>query len=1247
MSTQNKSVCAMNLIEISITKNTTAKKIITALPKALLSSALILGSVEAYAAKEKNTKGLLPEVRLNSQNEDENNETAFKSEVLITKSENKAIESLKKIIEKKKGSPEAADLQFRLAELYMRRAKSGRFFDLNEKADKKLGQLGLQNQKALDSLKAAIVIYNEIENQHPKYKAMDEVLFNNALAHTQIKQLEKAKELYNKLTAQYPKSALIPDALLEVGELYYNQQNFTVALEKFKAIEKFKNSKAYPYGLYKSAWCHYNLKDTDEGVKQLTQVVKLNPADSQDEKKYNLRREALRDLTLFVGETTPPEQLYSFFSNLTTTEELGEVILNLASLYESHSRFKEISIFANEFISKNPFSSSTAKIYTKLIDSEETLKNRPQVIVKMKQFGDYCTSYTSLEQQTECKTEFRKVSLEISKKWWDIWLKNKKHTEFSKLTEQAFEILLSQEDLNKPDTLSRFAYAELLFQLEKFSEAQKNYEIVSEVKNLDKTKAHDALYGALFSIEKQLEKIEKDKDSLNQEILTAQQKKLAERYLKEFANGEHVESLTFKLGYIAYQQKNYDESLKILMPFSQKNYAKSFKIKAEDIILDIYNVKKDFKQLMVLTTQIKKATTDEARSKLMTQINEEAHYSQIQKDSENKDPLQKIDLLKQFSLAHKESKLGQESLWQAVSLAYANQFDILGANLSQTYVEQYPKDSKNLDAIKEATKAFIEAGHLEKAISSTRFLARLEPQNSLAHLEMSCDLLLVNSQLPEARGCYKGLFEKAERSKKTELLTKIYKTYDEKNKAELAGIENQIIEQNIEPFATQILIHRARKLVENKKFSEAWALSLKLNSRPVSADVRAEARLVQAEILEKEFFAQSVRSRESKFALVLALKTEKFDKAYTAYTSTIKMSKSNYIQALALQGIDRLYAHYIESLATMPVPASLSAVEKQALKDELVKMTVPFQEKQKENLVKLRQVSKLSANENQEINWADFSLEKTVEPRLVFPHVDKLQAFLPQSYKAFQTDVKRLPATEKKCETQALSSIGSCIQAKNWSISEKLALQMTETKDTRPLGLYYLSVVAEAQNEKEKALWAIEKALKLEDTSGMFNYQKAKVLYNVEGLNSALPYFEKALDIKKQSYEISLMAALKSFSDKDFLSASEEFSQIPSEVLYHFNVAVLYVEAVLLKGETEQASQLAQRLVNAQPKNVDMVIEQARIFEEFSLKKEEAVSAYQKALTLSQKPEQKDWLKRKIEFLKTNKNNQITSNVGG
>lgn len=1208
---------------------------------------IILATAPRFAlATQEQTKGLLPEVRLNSDNEDQNQEKAFQSEVLITKAENKAIDSLVKIIAKKKGTADEPDLLFRLAELYMRRAKSGRFFDLNITSESRLTRMGVPNQKSQEALKAAIQVYNRIQKEFPKYKNLDAVYFNNALAHLQTKQTEQARNLYEQMITNFPSSNLIPDTLLEAGEIYYYKQDFAKALEKFKAIERFPKSKAYPYGLYKSAWCYYNLKQTDPGVQQLLSVVRENPANSPDEKKYNLRKEALRDLTLFVGETMPPDSLFSFFEKITTENELGEAMLSLALLYESHSKFKEISIFTRQFIDKYPNNPNAVKCYAKLIESNETLKNRDVVISYLKKMGEYCkTQPLSLESKDEksCQNQFRSISLEISKKWWDIWLKNKKNVEFSKLTEQSFEILLDNDDILKPDSKSRFAYAELLFQIEKFEKSSENYETVSNHKGIDKTLAHDALYGALYSLEKQIEK----KDDV---VLVERQKSLSQRYVKEFTNGEHVVQIQYKLGFIAYKQEDYDQALTILLPLTKKTKFESIKSKSEDMILDIYNIKKDYKSIQAFARETNKGTTNDKRKQNLTKIIEESHYSQIQQDAATLPVVKQIDQLRGFAKEHSSSKLGQDAYWQAISLAYSNGLDVMGAELSLDFVKQYPQDPRRADAVRDSVKSFIEAGQITQAISTLRELARIDAANSFKHLELSCDLLRVNSQLAESRGCYRGLFDSADKKKKTELLTKIMKSFKEgKNSSELASIQSEILKENIEPYATQLLIDQARKLLADKKFKDAFAMSLKINARPVDGDARAEARLIQSTVLEKEFVDQSVKAREDKFATVLSMKTEKLDKAFTAYSGTLKMSKKENIQIQALQGIDRLYAHFIESITNMPIPATLTPEDQKVLKAELVKLTDPFQKKKTDNLAQLRKLSQLSTGNSEDINWAEFSNEKTVEPRIKFPAAHLLAHFIPTSLVVSSSGFSRLPASEKRCEPNTISavSLGGCIQVKKYDEAEKLAFKLTATKENRAMGLYYLSVIADRKDETDKALWMIEKAVALDPENSVLNYQKGRVLYSIEGINSALPFFEKVLDMKKSSPDLVVMSALKSFSDRDYISATEEFARLSNEELYNYGVGLLYIEATAQKGDTEKALKLASNFLNFKPDYVDMWIEQARVYEFFGLNYEGALTSYQKALSKSVQSEQKEWLKKKIDFIKTNKTNQITSNVGG
>lgn len=1188
-------------------------------------------STSFAAKKTKETKGLLPEVILDENDESKNQDRALKSELLITKSENKAIESLQRIIEKKKGTPEEAGLLYRLAELYMRRAKSGRFFDLNTKKQQFVSNVDVRD--ATTYLNSAIKIYDNIIVKFPKYENLDAVHFNIAMASLQTRQAEKAKMHYTKITTDYTKSPIYPDALLELGEIYYNQHNFQAALDQFKKIEAFPKSKAYPYGTYKSAWCYYNMHQNDLAVNKLKEVVKNNPP-GVEARRYNMRKEALRDLTLFVENNIPPEQLYSFFQKITTEDELGEVMINLATLYESHSLQKEVNVFLKEFIEKNELSPQTPKAYARLIDVNEALKQRETVLAYMEKLSEHCYE-KDFSKDSTCKTEFKKISLDISKKWWDIWLKNKNHVEFSKLTEKAFEILLSKDDPSNPDSLSRFAYAELLFQMGKYDKASENYEIVSLDKKVDAAKKHDALYGAIYSMDKMIEKDKKQED-----ILADSQQKLTQRYITEFPKGEYLEPLKFKLGFLAYQKQNIEEALKYLLPLSTAAKDSKLKLKSEDIVLDIYNLKKDYKSIQSFAQKASTGTSEDRRKNL-DQIQQEAHFSQMQIEMDKQDTTKKIDTLLAFSNQHKDSKLSKEALWQSISLAYANGFDVKGADLSLNYYEKFPQDEKNLSSLKEAAKAYSDAGYISQSIKTFALIAKLEPKNADFYAETNCGLLQVNNQVRDAQNCYMNLISKADKAKKEKILEKLADTLDKNQSlSSIPGVEALILRENIEPYVTESLIQKARKLLAEKKYSEAFQLSLKVNSRPVDSDIRADARLVQAEILEKEFMDQSVKASEAKFSLVLGMKTEKLDKAYTAYTSAIKMAKNVKIHDQALRGIDRLYTHFIEVLTTMPIPASLGKADQDALRAELVKMSTPFVAKKAENAEKISQISKNTSSVSGVI-WATLSPEKTVLPQLNFPEAVKLTSYLPNDLKIVGNESARLPAGigEKQCDPKKATaqSIGSCILAKKYSPAEALSLQLTSTKENRAVGLYYLSVIADLNRQHYKSLWFIEKALALDSDVSMFNYQKGKLIYAFDGIDAALPFFERSIDLKRSSKEITLINGLKSYSDKDFISASDELKRLSQEDQDKYNISVLLVESTAQKGNTEEALKLGEKFLSSNPKNVDMYLQLARIHEEFPVNvetsKKLALENYQKALSKSDNNEQKNWLKKKISFL--------------
>jgi len=1231
--------------------------------KFVLTALILITSLSTLAKNDE--RGLLPEIRANSNNEDQNEKSTAQSEILITKTETKAIESLQNILKRKKGSPDEPDLWYRLAELYARRSKSGRFFDLyfNQKT-KRLSSIPAAVGKSSEWTKKAIDIYNKIEAQFKNYRDMDSVLFNNAFAHQQIGQLKPAEALYIRLIETKSKSPLMPDTLLALSELLYDQGRFSTALTYFEKLQNYKESRVYSYGLYKMAWTYYNLKNSEMGLRKLEEVLKLNPPLQPGEtfsKGHYLRKEALRDMTIFIGDSYSASELYSFFNKITEGDELGTAMIDLGKLYESHSRHKDMNIFLNEFISKQEENPWVVKAHLMLIDANESLRARDQVVKHLQTASDLCKSGSSWRmKQNEttlaesCVKDFRQTSLEIAAKWWEIWLKNKQHVAFSELTEKAFRVILDNEDIEKPDLKTRYALAELLFQLGKFDEASDQYKIVGD-KSTDPVMAHDATYGALFSKEKSYEK---EKSSLKE----AQRKDLALNYIKKFPKGQYFLPVSFKVGLIIYEEKNYDEALKWLKPIAENKSNKELKTKSEDIILDIYNLKKDYVSLKNLADAFLKQNPDDNRKKSLKKINEEAHYSEIQDYSKTASQAEAAEKLIEFYQSHPDSKLSQTAQWQAFSLLFSVGQSVKAAELVIDYAKKYPKDEKNLEALKESAKAFADSGRLLRAAALLVEIAEKDPKNKVGFLESAADFYNLENKPAESRKLFNALLTQADKKDRARIFSKILSSFNEQtNDPEYQKVEATLLSQNIEPYATQILTKKANQLLKQKKFKEAFELARKIMSRDSSAETRAEARLVQAEVLEQELISQSVKSsKEDRLAMVLSMKTEKLDKAQTAYLSALKMNSDAKIQLLAYQGVDRCYQNYITSLKSIVPPSTLSVEEQKVLLDELAKIVGPIEEKRNDNLKQIQAIAKNALAKENQIVWSELPIESTPKPMIKYPDTQSLQSFFPHNFIETKDNWKKVDHKNKgtcdlkKWKNAANSSntqeiAENCYAVQDYKSLEKMALEMTMNKEQRTEGLFLLSFASEALGLNLKAYWLIEKYLKDRPDSTPAQFQKARVAYKIDGLTSALPLFAQVLSSSMTSTEIETFRGIKAYTENNYETVIQIFANFPKEQLYNFNVGLLLSEAYAQKGDTAKSLKVVNEFLNRKGNDqLNGFMHQAHVLEMYKNSSLEAIDSYQKALKFSKEEDMKNWIEKKIEYLKTlNKKVGLNENVRG
>jgi tetratricopeptide (TPR) repeat protein len=1196
-------------------------------------------------ANDKDKKGLLPELKIDNNNEDLNEKKQLTSELMINKAEDKALESLQKLLKRNKGTAQEPDLLYRLAELYMRKSKTGRFFDLHQDSKTlKLSSFPIPPQKGKDWIRKASQVYSDIEKRFPQFSEMDAVLFNNAFAHQQLGELKKSEVLYRKLLGQFERSALIPDTLIALGELLYDQTQFRPAEEIFQQIDKYPNSRVYSYGLYKWAWSLYNLKMSDEAISKLVDVVNKNPPRFQKESAYYLRKEALRDLVIFIGDVLKADEVYEFFKKITTPEELGESISNLAKLYESYSREKEIHLFMNEFLKKEIDHPYRVRAHMILVNTNEAIKKREDVLINLKIASELCDANSVWKAKLEpswaeitCSEDYRKTSLEIAKKWWEIWIENKKHPEFSKLTEKALRLVLKTDNPEKPDFKTRYALAELLFQQSQFDDASLEYEKVGKT-SPEPQMIHDANYAALFSIQKSLE--QKKTPDKQRRV-----KDLSLYYVEKHPKGQHSLPVQLQLAISEYEAGQDKASEEFIKPLLTQKKSKEIKTKAQDLFLDILNFRKDFTQLKIQSAAFLKDNENElARKNNLTKINEEAHYSEIQRDLDKKPKIDTVELLISFRNRHSNSMLSKEALWQALSIAFAEGYSIKGAELAREFSRVYKDDKRTIDVLRESAKAYLTAGRSSEALMTFEEILKTNPEDKRKIQEAMIELSLIEGKNVESRKKILELMKSASNVDKKSLQERYLNSFSEDEKRtspEYKKYEHDLINQGFEPFATEYWTKLARTQFEKKQMSQAFQSATKAMSRDSEMSVRAESRYIQARILEQEFIAQSVKvSSEDRLALVLNIKTEKLDKALTAYNSASKMTKDAGLTVKILEGLDRCYSHFVSSLKSMPLPSTLAEADQKTLRSEIDKIVAPIERKKEENFQALLIVqSKATSTDQSIVVWSDLAPEATPPIEIKRPLAQNLEAWIPSTWDSLSTANRSKSA---KCETFRKTTsfdadkmseyLSQCYFLNQFQMIENEALVLTETPTNRAWGLFYLSLIATQKNQITKAHWLAEKSLELSPKNPILLYQKMRTMALLENLDAVSSDLIILFNNTEISFpDIKALKALHFSKQGDWKRTLEILDDLPTVTLEKHRLTLLLAEAQNKTGDPDSAIRTLQK--SKVKDSVESALFVGRIFEVTKPEISRAQESYKKALSLAQEPLQKQWIERKLSYL--------------
>lgn len=557
------------------------------------------------------------------------------NEAELEKLLDKEIDELYKLTQRYKKSPNRGELWLRLAELYVEKARlfsyrSQAKFD-KDIADWEAGgrkgkapKLNLSVAKSYN--KKAIQLYEWFLNDFPRDPKIDQALFFLGYNYVEMDQVSKGVTYYEKLTSQFPKSPYVSESHFALGEYYFDNQKWDKAAQNFKRVLQIQTARLYSFALYKLGWCYYRQGKVEAAIKSLEQVIyhsrkQVQISKTQGLKSINrirLASEALKDIVPFYAEVRDHLKAKQYFLEMGGEKALFPLLERLAYVYSDSGKQEPARYVFKQLLSMRPTAPKAFDYQYQIVQNYSSRGDRniyrSELYNWVKEYGmdgEWAQANKNDPEMIKRAFELRETTLRNHVLQYHQTAQNSRAPLSQKLAKEGYEIYLRTFPKTEKYGEMRFFYGELLYDMKDYNAAFDQYDWVAENSNKENKYVEQAVLNAVLASEKNLptddDVRKKSGDSLEPLPYGEAEKKFiaaAERYFKTFPKGEKVADVRFKLGRIAYTYNHFDEALVIFQDIVKKYPKTQYATYSANLILDIYNLKKDYEGLAKVGTEL-------------------------------------------------------------------------------------------------------------------------------------------------------------------------------------------------------------------------------------------------------------------------------------------------------------------------------------------------------------------------------------------------------------------------------------------------------------------------------------------------------------------------------------------------------------------------------------------------------------------------------------------------------------------
>jgi TolA-binding protein len=437
----------------------------------------------------------------------------------------KTITSINALLSDKKNAKNEYELTLRLGELYVERAdylrdleiadyiKAHDAWALQPEAKRSKNSPQASYSRSENSLYQAAQTFRKIATKYPKHPRSDATIYSLARTLSRLND-DNAAQYYAQMIKNHPKSKLIPDAWLALGELHFDKHRIKEATTAYQNVMNFKTHRAYPYAVYKLGWCFYNSqgvneKKTGENLEKslaaFQLVVKLS--DKQKASNFNLRDEALRDLVMVFAELEDTDRAWAYFKGIGETDRFYAMLERLGGMYaEAGKTGKAIETYSR-LVEESPTRKNNPQIYKAMVSLYDLSNRFPDVVKTIRSMQSIFVKDSSWISKNAAEpkvlADAKSVTERTMHRYGTLF-----HSRGQKIKDKNLEGLAAEiyttylESFEKAEPAYELRYylADIQLDQKKYAQASANFVVVAKQKPKDGKYLKDAAFNAVDAI---------------------------------------------------------------------------------------------------------------------------------------------------------------------------------------------------------------------------------------------------------------------------------------------------------------------------------------------------------------------------------------------------------------------------------------------------------------------------------------------------------------------------------------------------------------------------------------------------------------------------------------------------------------------------------------------------------------------------------------------------------------------------